>query len=164
MTSRNCLHLINTVIHVKGQSHSQLKHESFSVLQFGAFLRLCEDLRMEEASVLMFLTLLQTHQAVLRETPLHQCLLIHGHLSLHLICNCVKQTQWRFVQTQWNVFSLVMFRAEGSCCCIRLPYRFFSHPCLSTIIPESSWCSCFRYAQDVVCFGPSAMNTAGYLR
>lgn len=97
MTSRNCLHLINTVIHVKGQSHSQLKHESFSVLQFGALLRLCEDLRMEEASVLMFLTLIQTHQAVLRETPLHQCLLIHGHLSLHLICNCVKQTQWRFV-------------------------------------------------------------------
>lgn len=135
MTSRNCLHLINIVIHVKVQSHSQLKQGSFSVLQFGVLLRLCEGLRMEEVSVLMLLTLLQTHQAVLQETPLYKCLLIHGHLSLHLICNCVKQTQQRFLYTQWNVFSLVMFRAQGSCFCIRLPYRPFSHPHLSTIIP-----------------------------
>lgn len=74
--------------------------------QCGVLLSLCEGLRMEEGSVLMLLTLLDTHQAALQEVPLNKFLLIHSHLSVHLIGNCVKYTQQGVLYARWNMFSL----------------------------------------------------------
>lgn len=61
---------------------------------------------MEEGSVLMLLTLLDTHQAALQAVSLNKFLLIHSHLSVHLIGNCVKYTQQGVLYARWNMFSL----------------------------------------------------------
>lgn len=65
---------------------------------------------------------------------MYQLLLIHSHLSSHLICNCVKHIPQGVLYARWNTYRLVMFQAQGTCFCI-CP---LSHPRLSAIIPESS--------------------------